>query len=97
MKILDGETLDSTYESLDLILNVSRTRLEHLFENFEVGCDHRGSSRMHRPPEDILFAEVAGMATGQIRYDCVCWFHLARANLDHSFSEAKAFCRLGRP
>jgi hypothetical protein len=87
MKILDCETLDSTYESLDHILNVSRTRLERLFENFEVGCDHRGSSRMHRPPEDLLFAEVEGMAAGPISYDRTCWFHLTRANLDSSFSD----------
>jgi hypothetical protein len=87
MKILDCETLDSTYESLDHILNVSRTRLEHLFENFDVDGDHRGSSQIHRPPEDLLLAEVERMAAGLVGCNRACWFHLTRVNLDSSFSD----------
>ena len=53
MNVLDCETADSTYHSLEEILGVTRPRLDALFDDFDIdkACEHEPD----RSPDQLLF------------------------------------------
>lgn len=51
MKVLDCETIDSTYESFEQILGVGRSQLESVFESVDVENFCRDNPYHPQPPE----------------------------------------------
>jgi hypothetical protein len=87
MKVLDCETTDSTYDSLEQILGTGRSRLESVFEGVDVERFYRDNPRHPQPPEDLIFSEVRKVATLSGNYDRTCWFHLTRTTLTNKFEQ----------
>src|SRR5829696_2806039 len=78
MKILDCETVDSTYESLEQILGTTRSKLESVFQSVDIETFYRENPHHPQPAEDLIFSEVRKVATLPGTYDRTCWFHLTR-------------------
>jgi hypothetical protein len=87
MKVLDCETTDSTYESLEQILGVGRSRLESLFESVDVESFYRDNPHHPQPPEDFVFSEVRKVMALRGDYDRTCWFHLTRTVPSNNFEQ----------
>jgi hypothetical protein len=79
MKILDCETVDSIYESLEQILGLTSSRLNTVLESFDV-TDNRHA------PEDLVFAEVEKLTGPTGNIDRTCWFHLTRTHAANRFT-----------
>jgi len=85
MKILDCESIDSTYASIEEILLIERPLLEEILGNpdLDQACRRAGG----RTNGEILLdgvmkhARAAGTA-----FDRTCWFHLTRSRPGNSFS-----------
>lgn len=78
MKVLDCETIDSTYESLEHILGSSRSRLESVLKELDLDQFYRDTPRHPLPPDELVSSEVMKVATLPGDYDRTCWFHLTR-------------------
>lgn len=87
MKVLDCETIDSTYESLEQILGTGRSQLETVFDGVDVERFYRDNPRHPQPPEDLIFSEVRKVATLSGNYDRTCWFHLTRTAPTNTFDQ----------
>jgi hypothetical protein len=78
MKVLDCETTDSTYDSLESIQGVKRIKLESVFDALDLERFYQENRYYPRPPEDLLYYEVRKVSTLPSTYDQTCWFHLTR-------------------
>lgn len=87
MKVLDCETTDSTYASLEQILGVGRPKLESVFENVDVESFYRDNRYHPQPPESLVFSEVSKVITLPGDYDRTCWFHLSRVAPSNNFEQ----------
>ncbi|MGA9998104.1 MAG: hypothetical protein WBP93_22005 [Pyrinomonadaceae bacterium] len=87
MKVLDCETTDSTYASLEQILGVGRSQLESVFENVDVESFYRDNRYYPQPPESLVFSEVSKVITLPGDYDRTCWFHLTRTAPSNNFQQ----------
>jgi hypothetical protein len=87
MKVLDCETIDSTYESLEQILGLGRSQLESVFEGIDVESFYEENRSYPHPPESLIFSEVRKVATLPGFYDRTCWFHLTRTAPSNNFAQ----------
>jgi hypothetical protein len=87
MKVLDCETIDSTYESLEQILGVGRSQLESVFESVDVESFYQDNPYYPQPLEDLIFSEVRKVTTLPGNYDRTCWFHLTRTAPSNNFEQ----------
>lgn len=87
MKVLDCETIDSTYESLEQILGVGRSQLESVFDGFDVESFYQDNPSYPYPPEDVVFSDVSKVASLPGNYDRTCWFHLTRIAPSNNFEQ----------
>jgi hypothetical protein len=87
MKILDCETTDSTYESLENILGVKRGILERIFGTLDVEEFYREHRHYAHPPEDLMYSEVRKVSTLSGTYDRTCWFHITRTIPSSTFEQ----------
>lgn len=81
MKILDCETLESTYSSIENISGVNEQQLKSIFDetNFDDLEDFYYFDKH-------LFSKVKKSSTS-IDFDGVCWFHLTRVGKNTNFSD----------
>jgi hypothetical protein len=84
MKILDCESIDSTYASMEKILSIERPRLEELLGNLDLE-EERGRAGSSTPGEILLHA-VMSHGAAEPKFDRTCWFHLSRTHPRNTFS-----------
>lgn len=87
MKVLDCESIDSTYESLEQILGVAKSQLESVFTGIDVESFYKSNPRHPQPPEELIFSEVSKVITLPGDYDRTCWFHLTRTAPSNKFEQ----------
>lgn len=51
MKVSDCETVDSTYESIEQILGITRSQLDRAFEAFDIEKFYRDRPRVYQPAD----------------------------------------------
>ena len=78
MKILDCETSNSTYRSLETILGIAQTDLEAIFDELSI----EGYEDFDRQ-----FFLKTNISLRSVTFDSVCWFHLTRVDSNTTFSE----------
>jgi len=81
MNILDCETTETIYESIDAILHISKPELNEIFKGIDLE-EHcmNNSNHCTEYPENVLFSIVAGKEVSVPVYDRVHWFHLTRTH-----------------
>jgi len=77
LKILDCESVTSTYKSIEQILRIDESRLQRLFESIDIDTSCG---------EECLRA-VMKATGGEPRYDRTCWFHLTRTTPGNKFEQ----------
>jgi hypothetical protein len=85
VKVLDCENDDSIYKSLEEILGVSRSRLETVFDGFDVETAWKAEPETE--PNRLVLSEVrkASSLLGNSEQTCTCWFHLTRTPPENQF------------
>lgn len=81
MKVLDCESIESTYKSLEAILGVKKSRLCQLFDSINV------YEEMHESTSDFLFSYIRDETDCKADFDKTCWFHCTRTLKSNSFKE----------
>ncbi len=89
MKILDCESIDSTYNSLSQILGVERKTLEVFFANLDIEhyCDKYG---LPGPANEFILSLTAkslDLDISKSLFDRTCWFHLTRTFPGNKFEQ----------
>lgn len=86
MKILDCESADSTYKSLERILEVKKEQLDNFFKGFGFYSCLDGCSQF----DNFVFDKFMESTGGDIRtksFGQTCWFHLTRTYPENNFKE----------
>lgn len=86
-KILDCETVESTYCSLSNILELDKNEIEHFLRKIDIQeyynkhpyCDYRSY--------ELLLNKIVSDYKIKIQLDKVCWFHLARTMDINDYSD----------
>jgi len=86
MKILDCESIDSTYASMEEILCIERPRLEELLGNLDLDEACR-RAKGKTSAEALLEAVVKHSRSSHPAFDRTCWFHFTRSHPRNSFSK----------
>lgn len=87
MKVLDCESIDITYTSLENILEIKRSRLESLFDDLDLDSFYRENPHYPIWADDHLFSEVTKICDPTRPYDQTCWFHLTRTIEKNDFKD----------
>jgi hypothetical protein len=83
MIVLDCESLDSAYESIQSIFGLSRQTIDEVFAapDFErLQLEHGLQDEPH-----LLFERFKAESSSQFRLDAVYWFHLSRVQSPNAF------------
>src|SRR5262245_32218773 len=83
MRVLDCETAETTYRSLECILGIQRSDLDAILESLDVenGCNGKYAGA----PEKYVFDGVMEAADGNQGFEQTYWFHLTRTSSISSF------------
>lgn len=84
MKILDCESAESTYSSLETITGVSIANIKDFLKSLDPNISEKNSSPYIN---DGLLNEFKLRFDISFNYDCVCWFHLTRTYKGNKFNE----------
>jgi hypothetical protein len=84
MKILDCESIKSTYASLETILGVRDSDLHGLFESLDVRCEQ---ADYEENPPAFLLSYVQQRTCCKTEYDATCWFHVTRVQRNNTFED----------
>jgi hypothetical protein len=82
MKILDCESIESTYKSLRAILGISKGRLQRFFDDLDV---YKSYSWQDGPK--FLLSYIQENTSCGIDFDATCWFHCTRTRPSNAFEE----------
>lgn len=85
--ILDCESVETTYNSLERILGVTRQSMEKVFQDFDIDRYYTLNPNSYDRPNELLLSKVLGSDQLDIEFDCVCWFHLTRTVQTNKFEE----------
>ena len=86
MKILDCETLDSTYESLEAILGLERREIITVLASIEPDTLSAACPEGYPAQWDYLSSLVQKTTRRRAAFDATCWFHCTRT-WQHAFEE----------
>src|SRR5262245_8960616 len=78
MTVLDCETIDSIYGSLEAIAGVKRSAIESFLDSMDLEALYRSSSPPRIPGNDYLLDAFRRTFRSELSYDATCWFHLTR-------------------
>src|SRR5713101_3792408 len=87
MRVLDCESVESTYDSLESILDVKRSDLEAVFDALDIEKFYQENRHYDKPAETLLLERVTGLISPTVTFDAVCWFHLTRTNPLNAFEQ----------
>jgi len=86
MKILDCESIDSTYASMEEILCIERPRLEERLGNLDLDEECRRAGG--KTGTEVLLEAVAKYSrSSHPAFDRTCWFHFTRSHPRNSFNK----------
>jgi hypothetical protein len=85
MTILDCESVDSAYASIERILGIDRSKLEIVFNDIDLESIYQNDLHPDIPPDQYLFREVERITGSKGEYDQTCWFHLTRTADENTF------------
>jgi len=83
MIILDCESLDSTYKSIESIFGLTRETIDDVFA--EPDFDRLQVEHGLQDEPHLLFERMRSESRASLRFDAVCWFHLSRVPSPESF------------
>ncbi len=88
MKILDCESINSIYTSLEQILEIDRGAIESIFRNVDFTDFHKDNPYRASVPEDHLFCAVkSALPSTKVYFSQICWFHLTRTVETNNFEQ----------
>jgi hypothetical protein len=85
MVVLDCESLDSTYDSVQSIFGLTRQAIDHVFASLDVERFYSENRGYPHDAPHLLFERIRAESRSPIQFDAVCWFHLSRVLSAHSF------------
>ena len=85
MIVLDCESLDSTYDSVQSIFRLTRQAIDRVFATLDVERFYRENRDYPRDAPHLLLEKISAQSSCAIQFDAVCWFHLSRAPSADSF------------
>jgi len=77
LKILDCDTLDSMYNSLELIIGISEEEVTELLD-FDMEDFYKTNPRFYETGDALLLSKLKQKFKTNIQIDQTCWFHLTR-------------------
>jgi len=75
-RILDCESVESTYKSLEKILGVTKQSMEKVFQDLDIDS-----------LPDLVLSKMLKTDDSSIQFDSVCWFHLTRTVKTNNFEQ----------
>ncbi len=86
MKLLDCESIETTYSSLEAILGIGTKAINRVFDEVDIErfcCNNPLGLQLQY--DQAVFAAVTGSVDLSTRFDQVSWFHLTRTANSESF------------
>lgn len=83
LKILDCQSIESTYQSLEDILGIKESHLHKLFDSVDI----YDSSWSYIEPVRRLFSYVRRETHCKVDFDASCFFHCTRTRSSNTFDE----------
>jgi hypothetical protein len=88
MKILDCESVDSTYKSIESILGIRRSLIDSTLAEFDPEtCCEKYSSGNDIPTSNPVIAALMDKTVDNITIDRTCWFHCTRTVETNTFEQ----------
>ncbi|GMX60101.1 hypothetical protein Elgi_68680 [Paenibacillus elgii] len=88
MIILDCESIETMYESVESVTGINRSELNEFFDGFDMDKFYEENSNFDEPADRLLLSKVREMENCNIRQiDAVYWFHLSRTYKGNSFNQ----------
>jgi len=87
MKVLDCESTESMYDSLEKILGVNRGELQSIFNEIDLEQFYQSNPHHPEPPSELLLSAVKSRFSPMLAYDQACWFHATRIWENNKFEE----------
>lgn len=87
MKILDCETQETMYASLEQITGVTKAELLSFFNQFDLEKYYEDNPDYWEPAEDLFLNKLRAMARTNLQFDCTTWFHLTRTFKGNDFKD----------
>jgi hypothetical protein len=76
--ILDCESIDSIYGSLEAIAGAKRSAIESFLDSVDLDALYNSDSPPPCPVNDYLLDAFRKNFHSSLSYDASCWFHLTR-------------------
>jgi hypothetical protein len=76
--ILDCESIDSIYGSLEAIAGAKRSAIESFLDSMDLDALYNSISPPRRPGNEYLLDAFKRTFHSNLSYDATCWFHLTR-------------------
>ncbi len=87
MKVLDCESIESIYSSIETILEIDRNTINMIFQNLDIDRFYADSPDYPESTDKLVFSTVTHKALSDVTFQKVCWFHLTRAPVNHTFDK----------
>jgi hypothetical protein len=85
MTVLDCESIDSIYGSLEAIAGAKRSATESFLDSMDLEALYNSNSRPPCPGNDFLLDAFRRTFHANLSYDATCWFHLTRVAENSNF------------
>jgi hypothetical protein len=85
MIVLDCESLDSTYNSIQSVLGLTREAIQCVFASLDVERFYAENRNYPHDAPHLLMEKIKSASSSQIKFDAVCWFHLSRVLSPNTF------------
>lgn len=85
MVVLDCESLDSTYDSIQSIFGLTRQAIDRVFASLDVERFYAENPDYPQDAPHLLFEKIKAESSSTIQFDAVCWFHLSRVSSPITF------------
>lgn len=86
-KILDCETIESTYQSLSNILELEIKEIEYFLKEIDIEDYYNKHPNCNYMADEFLLKKIIKDYKSKIQFDKVCWFHLARVMDNSAFQK----------
>jgi hypothetical protein len=85
MTLLDCESIDSIYGSLEAIAGAKRSAIESFLDSMDLDALYNSNSPPSCPVNDYLLDAFRKNFRSNLSYDATCWFHRTRVVGDTNF------------